>query len=1050
MRDLIKTFIKYPVLGNALVVVILLFGYIGLKSLNTTFFPNIPSKYIIIQAVYPGASPEEIEEGITLKIEDNLKGITGVERVTSKSSENFASISVELKTGTDANDLLQEVNNAVNQIGSFPVGMEKISVFKQEMMDFVLSFAVNGNVNLKTLKSTARRIERDLRNEFGITKIGLSGFPDEEIEISFREDDLRAYGLTWSEAASAISSGNLKITGGKIKGTVEELQIRADNKGYYASDLGKLYLKTTSSGTIIRLKDVADVSDKWSEDPNRSYYNGKRAVIIDVNKTNDQDMFYIAAEVKEYINLFNENNDDIHLDILNDGSSIVQERIDILSQNGYLGMFLVVLFLGLSLNPRMSFWVALSIPIAFAGMFMISPFYGMTINVMSLMAMILVIGILVDDGIVIAENIYQYYERGEKPLKAALDGTLDVLPSVVSGVLTTVVIFTTFFFLEGGLGDRTKDIAFVVIVSLLISLVEATFILPAHIAHSKALKSNGKKKSRFQEISESVLFWLRDRAYAPALKFALNNPVIAIAIPIAMMIITIGALRGSIIKTTFFPIIERNEVTVSFEMPAGTRDTVTDSLLTIMEKNAWKVNDIYRETHAEGPDLIPSISRQIGSGAHQGKLRIALLESQSRDLSSMEITNMLRDQIGKIDGAEKLQVGGSTSHWGMPVSVTLRSDQIDQLRNAKEALKAELRKVQKLKDVVDNDPLGMREIKINLKDKAYGLGLTSSIVMDQIRSGFYGKEAQRLQRGLDEVRIWVRYDEQDRSSIRNLEKMRIRLNDGRSYPLGEIADLTVQRGVMSISHIDAQRVVTVEADIANQNESVPDIISEIAAEIMPAIEKNYPDVQFDFEGQNRENTKTVNAMSAIVPSMIVLMFIIIVFTFRSFLQAIIAVLLIPLALIGVAWGHFIQGYIVSMLSVFGMIALIGIVVNDSLVFINAMNNKMKKGAAFLDALFDTGISRFRPVLLTSLTTIAGVGPLMFSKSHQAQFLSPMAISVAYGLFIATFVTLLVLPALLIVLNSSKVWVLGLIRNSKPSRESVEPAIREDIFAAESE
>ncbi|RKY90426.1 MAG: AcrB/AcrD/AcrF family protein, partial [Ignavibacteriae bacterium] len=479
MKRLIEYFVKHPIFGNSLLALIMVFGLFALINTKVTFFPDIPAKFILITASYPGASPEEIEEGITLKIEDAIKGITGVDRTTSTSSENFGSISVELEDGADANVILQDVQSAVNSISSFPIGLDKLNVYKQEPREFVISLAVNGELSLKELKTYGRRIERDLLAKQGISKLKLSGFPEEEIEVSFREDDLRAYNLRFDEVANSISRANVKITGGKIKGLREEYLIRADNKKYYAEELKNHVIKTTADGTVLRLKDVADVIEKWAEDPNRSFYNGQQSIIIELQKTNNEDLLDITSTVKEYMAEFNAKHDDVRLDVIRDGSATIRDRMYILEFNGMIGAILIILLLGLSLNPRLSFWVALSIPVSFLGMFVLGQMYGLTLNVMSLLAMILVIGILVDDGIVIGENIYTHYERGESPIKAAVNGTIEVLPSVFTGVSTTIVIFLIFFFLQGGLGDRARDLAFVVATTLLISLVETVLILPA-------------------------------------------------------------------------------------------------------------------------------------------------------------------------------------------------------------------------------------------------------------------------------------------------------------------------------------------------------------------------------------------------------------------------------------------------------------------------------------------------------------------------------------------------------------------------------------------
>jgi multidrug efflux pump subunit AcrB len=410
----------------------------------------------------------------------------------------------------------------------------------------------------------------------------------------------------------------------------------------------------------------------------------------------------------------------------------------------------------------------------------------------------------------------------------------------------------------------------------------------------------------------------------------------------------------------------------------------------------------------------------------------------------MEAANAFRKAVGPLEGVEELSFAGSR-RWGMPVTVALKSNNFEQLRGATDMLKSELDKMDQLKDVNDDDPPGLREVKVELKEKAFALGLTTSEVVGQVRMGFFGGQAQRILRGIDEVKIWVRYDLEDRSSLAKLEEMRIRTSDGGAYPLGEIADLSIERGIMSINHIDGQRVINVVADVSSEKASVPDILADIAANIMPAVKERFPEVRYSFEGESYENKKTMDAMTRVVPSILILMFLIIAVTFRSFGQAAIVFLLIPFSLIGVLWGHFVQGYITSILSLFGAIALMGIVVNDSLVLVSTVNRRLKEGRSFEDAIFTSGISRFRPVLLTSLTTIAGLGPLVFERSRQAQFLSPMAISIAYGLLFGTILTLVMLPSMLVSFNRLKVFLYRLVKGVRMSAEDVESAIREEIF-----
>ena len=1044
MERFIKPFIKYPILGNVIIVALLLFGFLGFRSMKTTFFPPIPNRIINIQASYPGASPEEIEEGIVLKIEDNLKGVSGIERVTSTSLENSCNITVEVDSDYETDVILQDVKNAVNQIGTFPAGMERIQVYSPETRRFAIRYAIMGDVELQKLKNEARRIERDLLDIDGISQISLSGFPEEEIEIALDENSLQTYNLTFDEVVKSVKSENIKITGGKIKGDKEELLIRADSKKYYAEELKNHVLKSSSEGAIVKLKDVARVHDRWEENPNRRYYNNKPSVSIQVENTNEEDLFFITKTVSKYFEKYNKDHATISARLFRDRSKVVQERIDILSENMLIGFALVIIFLGLTLNPSVSFWVAIGIPISFAGMLAIGSMYDLTINVMSLLGMILILGILVDDGIVIGENIYQHHEQGKKPIPAAIAGSLEVFPSVVASVLTTVVIFSAFFFLEGHLGNRAVDLAFVVIATLLISLIEAAFILPSHIAHSKALCKKDKEKNIIEKGSEKTLQYLKSKVYGPALKTAIKHPIIIIATIFSALLITIGALNGNIIQTTFFPSIEGKNVRVAFEMSPGTPVAVTDSILRDIENDIWKVNKSYKNEYEQ--TLIKSIIRRNGPNTHQGGFSVSLISSEKSEWSNSEIISKMRNRTGKVENARKLNFEPGF-RFGKPVSIALQSNNTQQLTNAKEDLKNQLRNINSLRDISDDSPPGLREVKISLKEKAYSLGLNSRQVMEQVRSGFFGGLAQRIIRGTDEVKIYARYSEEARSSIEKLGDMHINTAQGKSIPLEEIANFNITRGVLEINHIDARRVIRVEANPANNTVSIPEVLNDISENIIPVIIEKYPEVDYKFYGEQYESEQTMESMATIAPAILIIMFLIITVTFRSFAQAIVVVLLIPFSIVGVMWGHYIQGYMVSILSYFGIIALIGIVVNDSLVFVNKFNGLLKEGENFKSALYKAGLSRLRPVILTSLTTIAGLGPLVFETSRQAQFLSPMAISVAYGLLFGTFLTLLMLPALLTVLNTLRFKISALLKNNR-SREQVEPAVKEEIFVEE--
>ena len=559
MRSVITFFIKYPVAVNVLMIAIFFFGLMGLSSTKSSFFPLNESNIISISVQYPGASPGEIEEGIVLKIEDNLRGLVGVDRVISTSRENSASITVEGFRGFDMDALLSDVKNAVDRVPSFPVNMEPPVVSKLENLNDAISFTVSGeNIDLKTLKQIARNVESDLRAIDGISQIELKGFPLEEIEIAVQENDLRAYNLSFEEVAAAVANSNLLTTGGNIKTSSEEYLIRANNRSYYGKELDFLVVRADASGNIIRLRDVANVRDVWAENPDRLYMNGQLAVQIQVKTTNNEDIVAATIDVRTYIEKFNQRYDNVQLKIALDQTIVLEDRIDLLTENGGLGILLILLVLGLFLKPSIAFWVAVGLPFSMFGLFILAPQF-MTINVISLFGMILVIGILVDDGIVISENIYHHYEKGKNPVRAAVDGTLEVAPPIIAAILTTMVAFSTFFFLPGLLGDFFGEISAVLTLILAISLIEAFLILPAHVSHSRALKKDSRS-FLLNRWAEKGMLWLRDKLYAPTLRFLLQYKMIGFAVPIALLIITMGAISGGIIKSTFFPPIASEQV----------------------------------------------------------------------------------------------------------------------------------------------------------------------------------------------------------------------------------------------------------------------------------------------------------------------------------------------------------------------------------------------------------------------------------------------------------------------------------------------------------
>ncbi|GLU43711.1 efflux RND transporter permease subunit [Allomuricauda sp. NBRC 101325] len=1059
MRKLIAYFIKYHMAVNVFILAFVVFGIVGMFSLKSSFFPLNEARNISIAITYPGASPQEIEEGIVLKIEDNLKGLQGVERVTSTSRENSGTINVEIEKDRNVDFMLLEVKNAVDRVPTFPTGMEPLVVAKQEPVRPTISFAVSGkDIPLATLKQIGRQIENDLRAIDGISQIQVAGYPDEEIEIAVDEDRLLAYNVSFSEVANAVANANILVTGGNIKTSTEEYLIRANNRSYYGDELSHIVVRGDSDGRSVRLMDVATIRDRFSETPNASYFNDELAVNITITSTNTEDLLESSDRVKEYIEDFNERYTNVQLDIIDDRSITLTQRTELLTENAIVGMILVLIFLSLFLNTRLAFWVAFGLPIAFLGMFIFAPMFNVTINVLSLFGMIIVIGILVDDGIVIAENIYQHYEDGKSPIKAALDGTMEVIPPILSAIITTILAFSIFLHLDSRIGEFFGEVSVIVILTLVVSLVEALIILPAHLAHSKALHPQDDKPKTgiakvFAELrainrfGDKIMNFMRDKWYAPALHYTLKYKVFTFSLFFMGLVLTLGSIGGGIIRTSFFPQVASDQVSIQLTMPNGTNEKVTDSIISLIQDKARIVNQELSDKYLQGTDkmLFVNMIKNLGPGSSAARLEINLLPGEERPdgIRSDMVTGRLRELVGPVAGVESLIFGSGGNFGGSPVSVSLLGNNIQELKAAKEELKQAMLSNSNLKDVTDNDPAGIKEIRLQLKENAYLLGLDLRTVMNQVRSGFFGAQAQRFQRGQDEIRVWVRYDRENRSSISDLDEMRILAPSGDRIPLKEIATYTIQRGDVAINHLEGRREIQVSADLTDpETTSGTDAMGWIRTEVMPEITSKYPSISPSYEGQNREANKLFGSLGFVGPVVLFLIFITIAFTFRSISQPLLLILMVPFSLTAVAWGHWIHGFPINILSMLGIIALVGIMVNDGLVLIGKFNSNLVAGMTFNEAIYEAGRARFRAIFLTSATTIAGLAPLLLEKSRQAQFLKPMAISIAYGIAFATVLTLLMLPLFLSFGNAVKVAAKRLWTGEKVTAEEVERAIRE--------
>lgn len=1059
MKKVITYFIKYHMAVNVFILAFVIFGIVGMLSLKSSFFPLSESRNITITIAYPGASPQEIEEGIVLKIEDNLKGLQGVERVTSTSRENSGTINVEIEKDRNVDFMLLEVKNAVDRVPTFPTGMEPLIVAKQEPVRPTISFAVSGkDIPLATLKQIGRQIENELRAIDGISQIQVDGYPDEEIEIAVDENRLLAYNLSFSDVAQAVGNANILVTGGNIKTITEEYLIRANNRSYFGDELSNIIVRGDASGRTVRLKDVATIRDRFSETPNASFFNGELAVNITVTSTNTEDLLGTAENVKQFIKDFNEKYTNVQLQVIDDRSTTLNQRTKLLTENAIMGMLLVLLFLSLFLNTRLAFWVAFGLPIAFLGMFVFAHMFNVTINVLSLFGMIIVIGILVDDGIVIAENIYQHHEDGKPPIRAAIDGTMEVIPPILSAIITTVLAFSIFLFLDSRIGEFFGEVSVIVILTLIVSLIEALIILPAHLAHSKALQPHDNKPKTgiakvfaelraINRLGDRIMVFMRDKWYGPALKFALKYKVLTFSLFFMALVLTLGSIGGGVVRTAFFPQVASDQISITLTMPNGTNEKVTDSIISLIQEKAKIVDQELTDKFLKGTgkDLFVNMIKNLGPGSSAARLQINLLPGEERpdEVVADMVTSRLRELVGPVIGVESLIYGSGGNFGGNPVSVSLLGSNIQELKAAKQELKEAMMNNANLKDVTDNDPAGIKEIRLELKENAYLLGLDLRTVMNQVRSGFFGAQAQRFQRGQDEIRVWVRYDRENRSSITDLDEMRILAPSGERIPLKEIANYTIERGDVAINHLDGRREIQVSSDLTDPKKtSGTDAMTWIRTEVMPDIISKYPTITPSYEGQNREAGKLIGSLGFVGPVVLFLIFITIAFTFRSLSQPLLLILLVPFSLTAVAWGHWIHGFPINILSMLGIIALIGIMVNDGLVLIGKFNSNLVNGLSFDDALYEAGRSRFRAIFLTSATTIAGLAPLLLEKSRQAQFLKPMAISIAYGIAFATILTLLMLPLFLSFGNAVKVFSKQFWSGEKVTKEEVERAIRE--------
>lgn len=1079
MKYILTQFVRYPIYANIVILVLILAGGMSIANMKMSFFPETTSRHIVVSVYYPGASPQEIEEGITSRIEEAVRGLIGIKEINSTSSENSASVSIETTGEYDIDEVLTEVKNAVDGISSLPSAAERPIVSKRRNFSRCLTLTLSSTDNdleldLQTLKSYTQEIERDLLNSGVISQLEINGYPELEISIEVSEENLMRYNLNFSQIASAVSNNNKDLSGGEIRSSQEEMLIRLRSRSSDPNDIGEIVVASSSSGQNIYLRELATIERKFSNTAYKSLRQGKLAVSIRVNKLPEEDLQKVDEFCRNYMTKFNERNEGVELQLVSSFLDTLKSRLHLLLNNGFIGLILVIISLALFLSFRLSLWVSWGIPSSFLAMFIVANLMGITINMISLFGMILVIGILVDDGIVIGENIYVHFQKGKSPKQAAIDGTMEVMPAVFTSITTTIVAFSPLLIITGRM-EFMYEMALVVILCLAFSLIEAFFVLPAHLAshHVLSRKSLDKKNKGLRRYLDNMFVFLREKIYGRLLTYMISWRYIVIVMPIVFILITMGLVSARKITTTFFPSMDTDNFEINIAFTPGTGEEKTMEYLTRFEKAVWELNEelksgeaisIGGETIYPDPgDTIPYIERtflRLGTGfsgvergAHTGYIRIYPRDMEGTPINSgLALSQLLAERIGPVPQADKYSLGGS-NRWGKPVSISLLSNNTEELIQARKILIEGLESFPELKEVMDNNAQGKQEIHLKLKPEAYALGFSKMSIAQYVRQAFYGEQIQRLQEGRDELRVWVRYPLDNRERIGQLEAMRIKTPEG-LYPLSKLVDFDIKRGPVSIKRYNGSREVRVEADLVDSKTSVPMILERVYAEIIPKITEQLPNVKVEAQGQEKSSKEAMEQIKKYFGIAFMIMVLILTIHFRSFQQPVLILLMIPLALLGAAWGHGIHAKPMSILSVWGMVALSGVIINDAVVFLAKYNSLLAdEGKRVKEAIVEAGKSRLRPIILTTITTTIGLFPLILETSFQAQFLVPMAISLAYGVAFGTTLTLIFLPVFVLALNDirrnviyltslcSNFYHKGIWQADMPSRESVEVAIK---------
>ncbi len=1023
MKQIISWFAENSVAANLLMLLFIVGGLISAFSIKVEVFPDAEPDLIRISVSYPGASPQEVEEGVVKPIEEKVAGLAGIERITSTSKEGSGTILIEVIRGWDTNELLQDVKSAVDRITNLPEEAERPVVEKVIRRYPVVSIAVYGSAPEKTLKKVGERLKDELEELPDITEVRLYAVRPEEIHIEVPKRRLERYHLTLTKLAHIISQESFDLAAGKITTPHEEVLLRSKGKLTQAKDYAKLPVLTGPDGRTITLGKIARVEDGFRDDITlAAYFQGQRTIVVQVFRVGNQNDLKISKEVRNFLKKFKKSLPaGVKTAIYFDTTSILKSRLDLLLKNLAIGMIFVVITLGVFLHFKLAFWVTMGIPVAFCFALWILPHFNVSINMISLFGFILVLGIVVDDAIVIGENIFRRRELGDPPVPASIKGTLEVYQPVIFSVLTTMAAFYPLLLGTGVVGKVIRHIPIVVILVLLGSLLEALFILPCHLAETKF---DLNKKRRLDLINQKLKAFV-EGPFKKLLLCSLEFRYITISLFLAVLMFSLALILGGRVKTLFFPRVEADQIDCYLTMPAGTPPEKTLQVARRIEEAGREVVPPQAMRYTLTMLGVQMITHGPRAGAKDissnlAQITIKLTPPEKRKgISAVELAKKWRKKVGEIPEAESITFQSVLFNFGKDVEVNLYMENQKTLLKIVKELEHTLKKFPGVYDISDNFLPGKREIQIKLKPLAYKLGLNLRSVAEEVRAGFYGAEALSFQKGRDEVRVMVRLPQNEREKLSTIYEMKIMTPSGKMVPLKDVAELRFTKSYLSLHRADLKRVITISADVDEKITSAKEIRRILFHKILPQLKAKYPELNYSMEGAGKEHRKAFkDVMDAFIFAMF-LIYVLLAVPLKSFVKPFIIMAAIPFGIIGAFWGHVILGKPICILSFFGIVGLAGVVVNDALILVDAIENLKKKGKTIYEAVVKAVLIRFRPVILTTLTTFISLVPMISEKSVQAQFLIPMAISLGFGVLFATFITLLFVPAAYLILEDFK-------------------------------